>query len=104
MARDTPLVQDAVLTFGHGTQALRVPVGGDAWTAWLTDDRTTIFRFAHGDQRFSARRERKPGGFYWYAYRRQAGRLRKIYLGRDADLTLDRLELTAGTLAESDRA
>src|SRR5215211_800369 len=98
MGRDTPISPDDVLTIQHPTLRQDVPVGSDTWLAWLSDERTTSFRFSIADERFTARREHKPGGWYWYAYRRHAGRLRKVYLGRGVDLTLERLMRAATAL------
>ncbi len=98
MARDTPSVQDGRLTLPDGRQRASIPVGSTAWWAWLAEAGTTSFRFGAGAARFTARRERKAGGRYWYAYRRQAGRLRKAYLGKAEDLTLERLHVAAATL------
>jgi LuxR family transcriptional regulator, maltose regulon positive regulatory protein len=44
------------------------------------------------------------GGAYWYAYRKQGGRLRKGYLGRAEDLTLQRLDAVATRLASGPSA
>ncbi|HEX5501085.1 MAG TPA: hypothetical protein VFW96_00600, partial [Thermomicrobiales bacterium] len=101
MARNTPLVSDGVLTDPTGRA---VPVGGAAWYCWLAAAGTTTFRFVDGAGAFTARKERRQGdGAYWYAYRRQGGRLHKGYLGRAADLTLPRLAEMAARLA-ADRA
>src|ERR1700674_3257642 len=69
-----------------------VPVGSAAWLVWLDAPETSSFRFEHGADGFTARRERRPGGLYWYAYRKRARQLRKAYLGRASELNLDRLK------------
>jgi predicted ATPase/DNA-binding CsgD family transcriptional regulator len=48
------------------------------------------------------RRERKRHGWYWYAYSRRGGRLRKSYLGKSERLTLERLNAAAQSLAGHD--
>ena len=53
---------------------------------------------------FTARRERKHDGWYWYAYRTRGGALQKAYLGKSADLTLDRLQEVAAVLAQRSAA
>src|SRR5207237_8355420 len=67
-----------------------IPVGSAAWLSWLEAPATRGFRFEQGAAGFTARRERGWGGWYWYAYRKDAGRLYKAYLGRAAELTPDR--------------
>ncbi|HET8628338.1 MAG TPA: LuxR C-terminal-related transcriptional regulator [Thermomicrobiales bacterium] len=100
MARSTPLVSDGVLTDADGAPGRAVSVGGADWQRWLDDAGTASFRFVHEAGAFTARKERRKGGdCYWYAYRRQGGRLRKGYLGRSADLTPPRLAAMAARLA-----
>jgi hypothetical protein len=49
---------------------------------------------------FTARKERfQRGGWYWRAYRRRFGRLRRVYLGKSEQLSLDCLEAAAQRLA-----
>ena len=71
------------------------------WRAWLDASASVSFRFDGGRGKFSARRElRRRGQGYWYAYRKHHGKLSKVYLGRTADLTLERLETVAAALSE----
>lgn len=81
-----------------------IDVGSDDWFDWLADN--DRFTFQHAGGRYSARREQRRGSLYWYAYRRQGGRLRKVYLGRPAELTQatliaagERLQREAGSAA-----
>jgi len=77
-----------------------VPVGSADWWSWLDADDTTSFRFEHPDGAYSARRESRPSGVYWYAYSRRGGRLLKAYLGRGADLTPARLADALSSILE----
>lgn len=97
VARSRPRVDDAVLIDLAGA-ASRIAVGSPAWYAWLEDATTFAFRSAEGS--FIARKERRGRtGWYWKAYRKQDGRLHRAYLGKSADLTLDRLTTIADDLA-----
>src|SRR5215469_7651000 len=70
-----------------------------AWYAWLGSTPSLAFTAQSGTS-FTLRQERvQRGGTYWYAYRRIASRPVKRYLGRSADLTLERLEATAATFS-----
>lgn len=70
-----------------------------AWYAWLGGTPSLAFTAQSGTS-FTLRQERvQRGGTYWYAYRRIASRPVKRYLGRSADLTLERLEATAATFS-----
>ncbi len=83
----------------HVNGAPLCAVGTPGWRAWLADPESRAFRFHGARGALSARRERQRNGWYWYAYRRAGGRLRKAYLGRDEDLSLARLESVAAALA-----
>jgi LuxR family transcriptional regulator, maltose regulon positive regulatory protein len=73
-----------------------------AWIAWLHDPLNLSFRFQSPLGAFTARKEhRKRGGSYWSAYRRQAGKLTKHYLGKVADLNLEQLESAAQILSSN---
>jgi len=97
MARATPHITDGILTYRDGMQEHTIAVGSPMWRQWLAAATTTTFRFEHPLCNFTARRERKRDGSYWYAYRTRGGALQKAYLGKSTDLTLDRLqEIAAG--------
>src|SRR5215212_5443452 len=98
MARETPRVDGATLI--DGTDAAQaILVGTPAWYAWL--GRATTFAFVGASGRFTARKERRGGtAGYWKAYRKRAGVLRSAYLGKTPELTLERLQGAATTLAE----
>ena len=93
----TPKVMSGVLyTDDVATTGTRV--GSPAWFTWLTS--ATTFYFETPDAAFTAHHERRRrGGAYWIAYRRHAGVLRRVHLGKPDHLTLERLEQTATTLA-----
>lgn len=76
-----------------------VPVGSARWRDWVRDARSFTFTGAAGT--FTARHEERSGRHFWYAYRQQNGLLRKAYLGRSGDLTLERLEHAAEELART---
>ncbi len=82
-------------------EAPAIPVGSDAWFDWLVDN--SRFVFADENGRFTARREVRRGQSYWYGYRRREGKLRKTYLGRAEDLSLDCLQKAGAKLAGLER-
>ena len=83
---------------GAGDQLAPVVIVTDAWYTWLADQHIQSFSFRHPLGTFTARRERKRYGWYWYAYRKRAGRLYKAYLGKTEELTLERLNAAAAAL------
>jgi len=75
-----------------------VIVGSDAWYSWLTSESVQSFTFRSHLGTFTARRERKRNGWYWYIYRKRQGKLRKAYLGRAKEISLERLTAVTETL------
>jgi LuxR family maltose regulon positive regulatory protein len=91
-----PLVDHAVLV--QEGSAVALWVGSQAWYAWLADATSFAFRSDRGT--FTAHKERRGSSReYWKAYRRHAGRLQRVYLGKSSELTLDRLNAAAAELA-----
>jgi len=90
MARSTPQIIDHHLLYLTGTVWHHHAVGSPQWFAWLAHPDHRLFRYAG----LSVRREIHKGKHqaYWYAYRKQEGRVRKVYLGPSAHLTLARLD------------
>jgi hypothetical protein len=105
MSTKTPTVSEAAV------YAPDLPDGGIrldtvAWFAWLESPMTRSFSYPLFDPQcgyirgyMTVRKEtRQRGGSYWSVYRRGGGRLRKIYLGRSANVTGTHLEEIARTL------
>jgi LuxR family transcriptional regulator, maltose regulon positive regulatory protein len=92
-----PAVRDGMLHAAARETPVRV--GMPEWFAWL--DAARSFTFAGEEGTFTARQELRSGRRFWYAYRQRDGVLRKTYLGRSVDLTLQRLEQAAQTLTET---
>jgi hypothetical protein len=106
-----PVVAE-VWVYGADLPSQGLRLDRPAWFAWLDAPTTTRFSYPVFDRRqgyiigfMTVRKERRQrGGTYWTAYRRQGGRLRKIYLGKTPVLTQARLDEVAATLlAELDR-
>jgi LuxR family maltose regulon positive regulatory protein len=92
-----PTVISGVLyTDDEATTGARV--GSPAWFAWLTSASTFYYEGPGGA--FTARHEtRQRGGAYWFAYRKEGGRLHNCYLGKAEALTVDKLAEAALRLA-----
>ena len=74
-----------------------IAVGTETWFAWLMQH--DKFHYQDDGGSFSARREKRRDGSYWYAYRKRTGKLRKAYLGKSSDLTPARLAAVSIKLA-----
>lgn len=88
------VVQGMVEVEGGKVFELDSPKG----STWL--ESVTSFRYepTGASKPYTVRKEPKKGGDYWYAYRKVAGKLHKRYIGRDAELTIAKLEEIAETL------
>ncbi|MBO0789484.1 MAG: hypothetical protein J2P36_00835 [Ktedonobacteraceae bacterium] len=74
---------------------------GQALTSdWLEQHSSFSFHSRQGTRYTIRKQQGQRGGSYWYAYRRLRGRLVKRYLGKEADLTLARLEEVAHSLEQ----
>lgn len=66
------------------------------WYDWLDSDEAAAFTFDcdHGIKNYRARKEAIKGksGKFWYAYKRHDGTLRKRYIGKSEELSLEKLE------------
>jgi LuxR family transcriptional regulator, maltose regulon positive regulatory protein len=102
MAHPTPHVEQGTLTLSERDAEHRIAVGSPAWFTWL--ETATAFTFASSHGTFTARRERsssRRGDWYWRAYQHRAGTRRRAYLGKAAELSLERLQTVAAQLAEA---
>lgn len=95
MTPGIPKVRDRTLHqyTAEGISFDPITIGTAAWYDWLEQHRS--FRFEAGSMTFTARKEQRPGGWYWYAYRRSQSKLHSGYLGKSEELTFERLNITA---------
>ncbi len=98
MAHRIPTVRNGCLQdiTANGNSADTLFVGSAEWFSWL--EHNFSFRFETDSTAFTARKEQRPGGWYWYAYRRKLGKLCSTYIGKLVELTLDRLSSVAEIL------
>lgn len=97
-SRSTPKIISSVLYTDDQFTGTRLDC--PAWFVWLSHASTFYYDSRQGT--FTAHCEaRQRGGRYWIAYRRQAGILRRVHLGKPELLTSQRLEQTAVVLQAS---
>ena len=95
-----PTVSNKVLSIITGDQENRITVGSHAWFVWLAA--ATRFVLVSTDITIQVRRERAGNGRgsgYWRAYHKQRGVVHRVYLGRSEEMTDERLQAAADTLA-----
>jgi LuxR family transcriptional regulator, maltose regulon positive regulatory protein len=99
--RDLPRVRDGALrlTTSASDEQTPVLVGSAEWYDLL--EQLDSFGFKdHSGRSFTARREQRKQGWYWYAYRNRGKKLRKVYLGKADQLEPARLQAAARELAK----
>ena len=101
MVRSIPRVHDDSLHVPtrEGNISI-ITLGSSAWDTWVEHARS--FRFETPHSSFTARKEQRPGGWYWYAYRRRHGTLHIAYLGKSEELTIERLHTVAAVLERAE--
>jgi LuxR family maltose regulon positive regulatory protein len=103
MARATPLVDVGGLT--EPGLSGSIPIGSPAWRDWLADECHHTFHFVDQAGGFTARKERKQrGAWYWVAYRQVRGKLHKAYLGKAEALMPEQLAAVSQALAAAARS
>jgi predicted ATPase/DNA-binding CsgD family transcriptional regulator len=95
-----PVVADHLLHVPEreANEPTPVVVGSERWYTWLAEEQNRSFSFRNALGTVTVRRERKRHG--WYIYRKSGGKLRKAYLGKAEEVTLERLGLAAATLVD----
>jgi predicted ATPase len=73
-------------------------VGSEAWYCWLAAEQHPSFAFRNPLGSFTVRRERRRQQWYWYLYHKHEGKLRKAYVGKTEEMTLQRLNTVAATV------
>lgn len=102
MTADTVQVKGKTFTDPSKFLYSSVVVDSAAWFAWLKEPDVRSFHYEGDAGKFTARKEERATSTneYWYAYRKVAKKLRKLYLGAMAELTSDRLEQVAREISQ----
>jgi hypothetical protein len=101
----TPKVQNGMLSWYDNDADLTNRVGeiGSAdYLDYLEQEWTKSFRYESQFGAFTAIKEKRRGRLVWYAHRRQAGQLKRVYLGKSENLTETRLNQAARKLNASE--
>src|SRR6266567_3531821 len=75
---------------------------GAQWRAWLEEHHAFAFHGCNGQLNLLKEKRKRGNEGYWYAYRRHEGRMIKRYIGRDEQLSIERLEEIALLLTNED--
>jgi hypothetical protein len=67
-------------------------------SAWLEVNDSFRYERIGAKKGYTARKETKKGGDYWYGYRKVAGKLHKRYIGKTAELSIAKLDEIAEAL------
>ena len=87
--------------FAGDSQTIDLNCEWDKWLQWLQE--TKSFRYVPESSHpgFTLRCEKDNKGYqsYWYAYRKESGKLRRCYVGKSQDLNPKKLEAIAVKLS-----
>jgi LuxR family transcriptional regulator, maltose regulon positive regulatory protein len=86
-----------------GNEASR-SLSEEDWRNWLEEHRAFAFHGRNGQINLLKEKRKRGGEGYWYAYRRYAGKMIKRYLGRSAQVSIERLEELSMLLADEGEA
>lgn len=78
-------------------EARSILVGSPEWFNWLLSAKKFSYKDAISGS-FIAQSEIRRNKTYWYAYRRREGKLFKVYLGKNEELSMERLQQAGLTL------
>ena len=112
MAKETPLVEDNILTVKDPETDKVIysfDIGSaDEWKYWqgfLENEKS--FRYLFTTRQgfklsFSARKEKRPNGLYWYAHKYVDNKLRRKYIGKNDNLTPEKLREIALKISQAE--
>ncbi|WP_193200978.1 hypothetical protein [Nostoc sp. MG11] len=100
------MAAEALVVKAGKLEAIDIEVGSFEWLEWLEVNSSFRYQSMTEGVIYTARKEKAKTGKaeYWSAYRRVEGKLHKRYIGKDADLTIEKLDEIAQSLviAQSD--
>jgi LuxR family transcriptional regulator, maltose regulon positive regulatory protein len=100
MERQVPLIRIGELGLAQYTSEHPLVVGSQDWFAWL--ENATIFALKVNSAQVTVRKERRMNGLYWYASHRNYGQIRRLYLGKNEDLTAEKLHHVIQIIQQDD--
>ncbi len=111
MAKKTPLVEDTILTYFDSETGKKItsidisdPDQVKYWKQFLSSENEKSFRYRHTTKggfvltysAYKEKRKHRYGEFYvWIAQKRINGKLVRVYLGKNANLTTKKLRKIA---------
>lgn len=105
MTKTDYTIAAGILELPHGEC---IPVNSPSWWDWVESAQAVAFTFNcdHGIKNYRARKEEIKGksGKFWYAYKRHDKTLRKRYIGKSEELSLEKLEAIAYDLLTPPKA
>jgi len=75
----------------------------ESWLTWIEEHSAFAFRGRNGQINLLKEQRGRGGEGYWYAYQRRKGKMVKRYVGRGAQVSVERLEEIAALLAGEEK-
>lgn len=82
----------------------RIVVDSPEWFVWLKTATSFCYSPSHISYRFTARKEKRRNGYYWYGYLRNDRKLHNVYLGRSERFTAAFLDQACNRLVQKIRS
>lgn len=89
-----------VVSYNQLSDNPSIKVGSERWHEWLSDPSTKSFRYESDDVNYTA--SKRPNSPYWNAFKKSNGKLKREYLGKSSDITLEKLEEISALFSMSD--
>jgi len=89
--KTTPIATGTKLTYKTPIGEAVQIIGSDDWFKWLDGENNTRFYCEAFPYAFTARREKRRKGFFWYAYMKLNDVLYKVYMGKSEKLTKEHI-------------
>lgn len=79
-----------VVAFDQLSHDPSIKVGSERWYEWLSNPATKSFRYESDEVNYTA--SKRPNSPYWNAFKKSNGKLKREYLGKSSDITLEKLQ------------
>lgn len=103
---NTPYLETGVLHLPtHGkAPPKKLQVGGMGWKHWLKTASKFYVKTPAASQGFFCRKDtRASGSAYWSAFQRRAGQVARVYIGKDEEVTMEKIKEVSDRMATQAR-
>lgn len=85
--KGTPVANGPTLRYSTPMGTAAQVIGSNDWYTWLDAPGNTKFYVEGYPHSYTARREKRRKGYFWYAYMKRNEQVYKVYMGKSEKLT-----------------